>query len=263
MDDAASIDCQVAFDGRLVSKVISLECGPGPHGTVQASAMDELERLVNVLVSWGIEHVPLRHQVGMINRLLFQDQKYRFRNSLPSRDFTLTSTLVEKRGNCLGISTVYAAVSGILGIAVRPLLYTGHIALCCQMNDRRCVIETTRRGTITAVSSGSRRGSDGQPLNGRQLLSVHMSNQAVLVYASHDTETAISLLQQSLGAFPTYAAAWANLAALHTKRGQTQEAASCIGKLLDLPVSVTVRKSALELLDLIMTGAKIPGHIVA
>lgn len=155
------------------------------------------------------------------------------------RGFTLTGTLLDQSGSCLGLTTLFVCLSQKLGLDFRPYLYENHIAVTLgQIFDSHSFydeilgaashrkmnfpvhIEMTLRGEL--LLARHRQHMFGEPvtfgpiLNEEQFLAVHFSNRAAFVLTPCGYyDDALYLLDAALELYPEYVAAHINRAAIY------------------------------------------------
>lgn len=174
-----------------------------------------------------------------LRRLIWHRFGFRFRRSDTSEDFSLTSTLIHRGGNCLGLTSVYCALSGPLGLDVCALLYEGHVAPCLVREGRRPfpIHLGGAGGTTFHRSVGQKPGRErsGRPLTNREFLAVHMANRAVfLLVPAGEEARAMAQLDRCLELFPEYVGGRINRAALLAQMGRTGEAVDEIERAMAL-----------------------------
>ena len=250
---------------NLADEVLQLERQFSGDDIHQAS--QRIDHLVESLRNLNTKQRSFQHQIRSLNRVLFREHGLRFRASDPSRDFTLSGTLLDGRGNCLGLTTVYMAVADRVEIPVRPMLYEGHVAICFEVDGQFYPIEVSRGGAILqgrlADMMYSGKGM-GQVLTNTQLLAVHMSNQAAFIYVPQDDfESAQSLLECAVDSFPEYTAAWINLAALFIRINEPDMAVTSLDRVLELSPSGPYLKHALAMMNHIVQGRIPSGQHIA
>ena len=244
---------------NLADGILSLE--KRFFGDSALIASQQLNDIVEELRSRNIEQQALPRQIRLINQVLFHEHKFRFRGSDPARNFTLTGTFLDRCGNCLGLTTAYAAIADRVGVEVQPVLYEGHIAVCFERNGMPYPIEVSRGGAILqgrlADLMYSGKGSK-QVISNAQLLAVHMSNQAAFVYVPQGKyNSALSLLERAVDVFPEYIAAWINMTVLFVRLKMPERAATSLERVLDLSPSGPYLKHTLSMMEHVVQG-KLP-----
>lgn len=236
-------------------------------GDVVCRASQQIDHFVALFQNIHLKRRSIRNQISLLNRVLFRDHKLRFCASKPSRNFTLTGTLLDGRGNCLGLTLVYMAIADRVNVPVRPMLYEGHIALCFEAEGQHYPVEVSRAGAILQGRLAELMyfgKGDGRVLTNLQLLAVHMSNQAAFVYApTNDYETAQFLLESAVEVFPGYMAAWINLSALFIRLNELDKAVDSLDRVMNLSPSGPYLKHALAMMEQIVQGRLPSGHHIA
>jgi len=163
----------------------------------------------------------------------------------------LTSTLLKKRGNCLGLTTALLAVGSRVGAAAMPLLFDGHICACLFEGNERVVIECSRGGALISERLAMRLHGEsrGRLLTDEELLGVHLANRAAFVLVPRGkTDAAMRSLDQALEAFPDYVGGRINRATLLIRMGLLDEASAELDRVIRLEPGPGYRRVARDLL---------------
>ncbi|GHT40717.1 hypothetical protein FACS189443_1470 [Planctomycetales bacterium] len=139
--------------------------------------------------------------------------------------FTLCGTLVNRFGSCLGLTTLHVALGEMVGLPMRSALFEGHIVPVYMDGERPIFIETTRRSSVMYEHSIQQlHGSPIKILSHEELVAVHLSNRATLVYARVGLmDDAVFLIDSALDIFPDYTAGWINRAVIMKKLDNVKE----------------------------------------
>jgi tetratricopeptide (TPR) repeat protein len=128
--------------------------------------------------------------------------------------FTLSGTIINRSGSCLGLTTLHIALGEMVGFPMRSALFEGHIVPVYMDGEIPIFIETTRRSST--MYEHSIRQLHGKPikiLSHDEFLAVHLSNRATQIYARIGLmDDAIFLIDSALEIFPDYTAGWINRA---------------------------------------------------
>ncbi len=209
----------------------------GPAACREAQAA--LRRVVEALRKRRATATTPRGQALAVGRVLFGRFAFQFQAGPRGEDFPLTSVLLRRRGNCLGLTSLYAAAAEQLDLPFRPRLFEAHIAVCHVGTDPPLHVETSRGGAILRERLVNRlyyaAPGKRQILSKRQFLAVHLSNQAAHILARDARFVeAVAKLDQAVALFPAYAAAWINRAAVLARLGRLDEAAQSVRAALGL-----------------------------
>lgn len=138
--------------------------------------------------------------------------------------FTLTHTLMEGDGNCLGLTTLYIAIGEILNLPFCPVLYEGHVAVVL-MKSLPFFFDPTHSNAPVCTEWAYKLKTDRhQILTTGEFVAVHLSNQSKIFFLRHGLmDDAVFLIDSALELFPDYTAGWINRAALMKKLDNTKE----------------------------------------
>jgi tetratricopeptide (TPR) repeat protein len=139
--------------------------------------------------------------------------------------FTLSGTIINRSGSCLGLTTLHIALGEMVGFPMMSALFEGHIVPVYRDGEVPIFIETTRRSsTMYEHSIQQLHGKPIKILSHDEFLAVHLSNRASLIYARVGLmDDAIFLIDSALEIFPDYTAGWINRAAIMKKLENNKE----------------------------------------
>jgi tetratricopeptide (TPR) repeat protein len=139
--------------------------------------------------------------------------------------FTLSGTIINRSGSCLGLTTLHIALGEMVGFPMRSALFEGHIVPVYMDGNIPIFIETTRCSSVMyEYSIWQLHGKPIKILSDEEFLAVHISNRASLVYARIGLmDDAIFLIDSALEIFPDYTAGWINRAVIMKKIDNVKE----------------------------------------
>jgi regulator of sirC expression with transglutaminase-like and TPR domain len=217
-----------------------------------ADAIGKAQTVLEQIVAAVRQRLPNRHtpvqEIGLFKAVIFRDYGFAVRRVSLGRDFTLTNTLLECGGSCLGLTTVYVCVAEALGIPMVPLLFEGHIDVAHVGRLPALHIEPTLHGTfLTSEASLAIRGTQPEIASGlltvSQFLAVHLSNRAAFVLAPEGRlEDAAFLLETAIQLFPAYKAAWINKAIVSLGLGERTTFEESLGRAMSLNLGPRFRR---------------------
>jgi hypothetical protein len=246
-----------AYD-RLEGDIFALEARQFTAAEM-CRASEQLDSLLDWLSERHFERYGGPEQVRLLSISLFREEGYRFRTADRGRGCSTAGTLLDRGGNCLGLTTLYVLAANFLNLPVRPVLYEGHIAAACIDSDGCTLpIEVSRGGGVLQGRIADRMYSgygDGRVLTDEELVAVHMSNQAAFVWVPRmDFRTALDLLSRSTELFPEYVGGWINLAALHIRCYESALAARALERVFELSPQGKYLHHAITLLESVVRG---------
>lgn len=192
-------------------------------------AQNEFETLVDSLQTEQIGQMRFRHQIALLKKHVFEKRGIKYGSYPRDEVITLTGTLLNKQGACLGLTALYFALADVISICIRPLLYEGHITACHAGVVPPQRIEVSCRGAVLSEKITKKRYHAGsaQPLvlTKEQFVAVYLSNQAVFVFAKQgNLVKALETLNLAVDLFPTYSGALINRASVLTLVGNSEGA---------------------------------------
>lgn len=137
--------------------------------------------------------------IAALNRVLLREHLIDYRNSDYWRDARLSTVLVERRGNCWGLSLLYAAVGARLGLPIAVVREPGHALVRWDDGHTVLDVETTDLGTIRrsagvgprqVLRSASELRTEILRLELQRWLDAGRREEAVATYAALATEVA-------------------------------------------------------------------------
>ena len=194
--------------------------------------------------------------------VLFREERFRFGYGNAAECFSLTSTLLNKRGNCLGLTTLLVGLGSRFDLPLKPLLLEGHVCACLIEAHERVVVETSRGGALLTERLAKRLHgeSSGRLLSDEELLAVHLSNRAAFVLIPHGEKVeALRKLDQALELFPDYVGGRINRTTLLVQMGQVEEAAAELERVFRLEPGPRYQRVAKNLLGQLIAHA-VPSH---
>lgn len=222
----------------LATKLFALEIQQF-HPVEIAFAQREICRLVALARQRTRRCSEIQMFAAALSQVVFREGRLQFGRKSTVTDFTITRTLSSRRGNCLGLASVYSAIADAVDAPVMPLLFQGHLAMCVLERGRLYPIELCRGGRLSRNNDTEsdilyRSRGRGQVLSDDQLIAVQLSNRAAFVHAArNEYHAAACLLRRSAELFPTYMGSRINLAALLMKMGDLKGAESVLIRPLD------------------------------
>jgi tetratricopeptide (TPR) repeat protein len=145
-------DIQVPVGGISLEESILLlserGCGDVSGRRFDRCALEEaLSRLTGRVESILGERRDPRATLDAIGRVLFEEERYAYDASGTDADLYLLDRVVErKRGNCLGLTLLYALIGGRLGVPVTGSYVPGHIFVRYEGDGVRINRETSMKG---------------------------------------------------------------------------------------------------------------------
>ncbi len=217
-----------------------------------SSARHRLRRLTARVRGVVAEQRGLARQIKAMNHVLFHREGFRYGRHPREEVITLTGTLHRGQGSCLGLTAVYYILAQAAGLAVYPLMYEGHMAVCHTATNPPRHIEVSRKGAVlpARVMVKLLDLSNGQSvvLDQHRFLAVYLSNQAAFVLAKRGrVEEALTVLDWSIELFPEYAGAWINRASILLGLGEKEYARASADRALSLSIAGHFKETADEI----------------
>jgi tetratricopeptide (TPR) repeat protein len=186
--------------------------------------LQHLDCLSKKLVLCNINlYEPLR-QLYCFKHVLFDQEGFCSGNGKPWSDFTLSGTIYNRSGSCLGLTTVYFALSELLNLPLKPVLFEGHVAIVYSDNDSCEIYVETQSGNIVNHPFIYLGMKIIRILSSEEFLAVHLSNSATQCYARAGLlDDAVFLIDSALELFPDYTAGWINRAVMMKKLNRIDE----------------------------------------
>ena len=214
-----------------------------------SQAQNEFETLVDSLQTEQIGQMRFRHQIAILKRHVFEKRGIKYGACPRDEVITLTGTLLNKQGACLGLTALYFALADVVSICIRPLLYEGHITTCHAGVAPPQRIEVSCRGAVLSEKITKKRHHAGssQPLvlTKEQFVAVYLSNQAAFVFAKQgNLIKALETLNLAIDLFPTYYGAWINRASVLMLAGNSEGARDSLERVFNLNPKGRFRETA-------------------
>lgn len=92
-------------------------------------ARSVLQQLVVAIQQYLSDCRSSAQEIRLFQRMVFREFGFRICKDPPQRQFTLTNTLLNRSGSCLGLATLYVCVAEAVGVSMKPILFEGHIAV--------------------------------------------------------------------------------------------------------------------------------------
>jgi tetratricopeptide (TPR) repeat protein len=170
--------------------------------------------------------------------------KLRVVDRFTSSEFTLCNTLLSGKGNCLGLTTVYIAISEILNLPFRPVLYEGHMAIVLLGNNFPFYFDATRTNIPVCDKLAHKLKTDHHRILAMdEFAAVHLSNQAIFFARHGFMDDAIFLIDSALEIFPDYTAGWINRAVVMKKLDNVKEMQRSLDKAKSLNPGIRYSKT--------------------
>jgi regulator of sirC expression with transglutaminase-like and TPR domain len=218
---------------RIAQTLFELESTQFDGASVR-KARNEFETLVMILAAKRLPTFATWRQASCLSRFLYRTRGFRWRPERTSERFTLTGTLLNRGGSCLGLTTLYCCLGGRLSLPLCPILFEGHIVVGHYGVDPPLYLETTRGGAVFPERLITRLHGPllcPAPLSDGEFLAVHLSSRAAFVCApAGNVNEAFRWLQTAVELYPQYAAAWINRSKLSLDLGDHVSAAESLSR---------------------------------
>jgi tetratricopeptide (TPR) repeat protein len=193
-------------------------------GSTARNARDYLDNICTDIGKCLLGDLSVQKIASIFKTILFGTEKFEFSLENSFERFTLCGTLSRKKGNCLGLTTLYISIANKLNIPLVPLLFENHIVPVYIKEGTPFFLETTKSGCVFDASSIGLYGEQRSFLSLDEFLAVHLANRSWFVYAPIGLmDDAIFLIDSALEIFPDYTAGWINRAAIMKKLDNTKE----------------------------------------
>jgi regulator of sirC expression with transglutaminase-like and TPR domain len=228
-----SLSTPVTNGSELADAIFQLELSQFSDVRVH-DARSEFKRLARCLAALGFQRYGPRAQAALLSQVLYRREGFRYGRGDSAELFTLTGTLSNRTGSCLGLTTLYVCLSRAIASPLRPILFEGHIAVGHCAVDPPLHIETSERGNALPdrwVRRMHGPPTQPSPLTDQEFLAVHLSNRAafVLVPLGH-LEEALCLVDAALELFPNYMSGLINRAVLALELGDEASAEQSLAR---------------------------------
>lgn len=196
-----------------------------------AAAEKDLDRLAErARAALGDERAP-RGIVSALNRLLFEHERFSYDPEAGNPDnFLLDRVLARRRGNCLGIASVYMALAERLGLPLRAVYVPSHCFVRFDDPAGRINIEPGDRGGERGDERYAREFGvvAGRPylasLGEREFLGVFLKSLGAAYSRRGMEERALETYRLAAQYYPELPDPWYNAGVSYQKLGRTDEA---------------------------------------
>jgi len=181
--------------------------------------------------------------IETLRRYVFSQQGFTY--SVEGPDLSLLSTVMDnKKGNCIGLATVYLGLAERVGIPLHPAYVWRHVFLRCVISDKLRDIELARNGE--GVPDGEylkRHCRPGQEHSGgvgpveldkHQFLALILCNAAALYADQGNLARSEWACRKAAGIFPGFVDAWLKLGMIHLEKKEFAQGRKALRQALSL-----------------------------
>ena len=221
-----------------------------------------LDGIIGAVRNAPIAKPSARRQLKAIGEVLFRGLRFQCTKESFVGFVTLTGTLEGRKGNCLGLCSVYAVLGEALGLPLQAVLFEGHIRMRHTGDGTTVDIEPSRWGRIRIREGQEKYVPPPQPLGGRVLsvdefVGVYYANVGVRGFLSRGiVNGALEMVNSGLELFPEYTFGWINRTLLLSALGLQEEASRSLDQARALrPETENVKRRICEIEHYLSTEA--------
>jgi len=252
LDFAVPPDGEVRF-GESILRATALGRRGLDGETVDLERLErEIDRLAAQIRPLPAGRKDPRETVSAIGRLLFDRERFSYDCAAGDPDnFLLDRVLARKRGNCLGLSSLYLILAERLSIPLVGVYLPSHCFVRYEEAGIRFNIETGDRGAEWGNGRYLREFglSADRPylrsLGRKQMLAVYLKSLGAAFSRGGREEEAIALYRASAALYPALPDAWFNLGVSFQKTGRRGEAIAQYRRAIALDPGLAVARDNL------------------
>jgi regulator of sirC expression with transglutaminase-like and TPR domain len=199
----------------------------------EAFSLSELEHL-SAMAREALVAAPAKPQVTVVSELLFERLGFVREVNDESLDFVmLPSVLRRRRGNCVGLGTLFLALAETLGWSAAGVMMPGHFYVRVGDHGQHRNVELLHRGEAMPDNwypqrfpvPGGFAPEYARPLTSSEVLGILEYNLGSAHRRAQRLEPARAAFTRSISAFPDFSEAHASLGAVQHLLGHLDQAA--------------------------------------
>lgn len=214
-----------------------------------AAVEKEITRLADRIRPVLAESSDPRTVIASMNRVLFDEEGFTYDGLAENPDnYLLDRVIARKKGNCLGLTTLYLLLAERLSLPLRGVYVPSHTFVRYEDKGVRINIETGEKGAEWEDDRYARKfriGREGpylRSLNKKEMVAVFLASAGATYSRKGRDDEALVLYREASLLYPTLPAVYFNIGVSYHKKGRIDEAIAQYGRALDLdPVLVVAR----------------------